>query len=49
VFRSCLAQNAAGDWSPDGGTAAGIYTLEITSGAVTRITEGTMPTWRPEN
>jgi WD40-like Beta Propeller Repeat len=48
AFRSCLAQGSQGDWQSDAATPASIYLLEIATGKVTSVTQGTQPAWRPK-
>jgi WD40 repeat protein len=46
AFNSCLTKNTAGAWEPTANTQASIYLMDL-NGAVTPISTGSMPSWRP--
>jgi hypothetical protein len=46
AFNSCLVKNAAGAWEPSADSPASVYLLDLQD-AVTFISTGSMPSWRP--
>jgi hypothetical protein len=48
AFKSCLSQNAEGDWQPSANSAQSIFVISSSGDTLTLVSEGSYPSWRPE-
>jgi len=47
AFQSCLAKGDSGTWTPSEQATVGIYLLDPATGAVSLVSDGASPQWRP--